>query len=87
MDATANITIDGVTYATAQFSQPVQQAVRIYNTFQADLEKAQLDVLKNQAAMQNIGQQINEAVKAELAAKAAQTAANDDAPAAEGKVK
>jgi Skp family chaperone for outer membrane proteins len=66
-----NITIDGVTYAVSQFSQPVQQAIGIYNAFQGDLTKAQLEVLKVQAALQHCGTQINEAAKRELAALAA----------------
>ena len=55
----------------AQFSPEVQQAVGIYNTFSADLQKAQLDVIKCQAALQNVGSQISAAVKAELEKKAA----------------
>lgn len=76
------ITLDGISYALDQFSQGVQQAVGIYNSFQADLQKAQLEVVKTQAALQNIGSQITEAVKKELADKAAAAAA-EAAPAEE----
>lgn len=69
---TNSINIDGISYAVDQFSQNVQQAVGIYNAFQADLQKAQLDVIKNQAALQSVGAQIGEAVKKELADKAAE---------------
>lgn len=70
MDQARSITVDGISYALDQFSQSVQQAVTIYNSFQADLQKAQLDVMKNQAALQSVGAQIGEAVKKELAEKA-----------------
>jgi hypothetical protein len=71
MDQARSITVDGISYDAAQFTDAVQQAVSIYNTFQADLQKAQLEVLKTQAAMQTIGAQIGEAVKKELAEKSA----------------
>jgi prolyl-tRNA synthetase len=80
MDQARSITVDGISYDVAQFSAEVQQAVVIYNTFSADLQKAQLDVIKCQAALQNVGSQISAAVKAELEKKAASTAT--DTPAA-----
>jgi hypothetical protein len=70
MDQARSITVDGISYALDQFTESVQQAVTIYNSFQADLQKAQLDVMKNQAALQSVGAQIGEAVKKELAEKA-----------------
>jgi hypothetical protein len=70
MDQARSITVDGISYALDQFTESVQQAVTIYNSFQADLQKAQLDVMKNQAALQSVGAQIGEAVKKELAGKA-----------------
>lgn len=82
MDQTKTITLDGISYDLAQFSSGVQQAVGVYNTFSADLQKAQLEVMKNQAALQTLGGQITEAVKkelAELAAKKDQPAANEEA--------
>lgn len=75
MENTRTITVDNIEYAVSQFSPEVQQAVGIYNTFAADLQKAQLDVIKCQAALQNVGQQISAAVKAELEKKAADAAA------------
>ena len=80
MDQARSITVDGISYDVAQFSPEVQQAVGIYNTFSADLQKAQLDVIKCQAALQNVGSQISAAVKAELEKKAAD--ATPAAPAA-----
>lgn len=83
MDQARSITVDGISYDVAQFSPEVQQAVGIYNTFSADLQKAQLDVIKCQAALQNVGSQISAAVKAELEKKAADAAAaTPAAPAA-----
>lgn len=81
------ITLDGVSYDVAQFSQGVQSAVGIYNAINADLQKEQLAVLKSQAAMQSIGAQIAEAVKKELADQAAAAApAALDASAADNVV-
>jgi hypothetical protein len=83
------ITLDGVQYAVEQFSQGVQQAIGIYNAINAQLQTEQLAVIKSQAAMQSIGNQITEAVKKELADKAAAAAeglsadAADSVPAAE----
>lgn len=81
------ITLDGISYDIAQFSQGVQSAVGIYNALQADLQKEQLAVIKTQAALQGIGAQIGEAVKKELAEIAAKAmspdAADEVAPAAE----
>lgn len=83
-DQAQTITLDGVSYALDQFSPQVQQAVDIYNAFQADLTKEQLAVIKTQAAVQNLGAQISEAVKKELADKAAKVAEGEaEAPAAE----
>jgi hypothetical protein len=65
------ITLDGQAYPLDQFSPAVQQAVGIYNAIGADLQKAQLDVVKCQSAMQSISAQIGETVKKELADKAA----------------
>lgn len=66
-----NITIDGISYDVSQFSQGVQQAVAIYNSVQADLAKAQYEAIKSQAALQQIGSQISEAVQKELEEKKA----------------
>ena len=88
--AEQTITLDGVSYALDQFSAAVQQAVGVYNTFAADLQKAQVEVIKCQSAMQTVGAQISEAVKKELAEKAVaeapapvEVAAEVAAPAAE----
>lgn len=64
------ITLDGVQHDVSTFSQGVQQAVAIYNKFNVQLQEEQLAVVKTQAALQTIGAQIGEAVKAELAEQA-----------------
>lgn len=84
MDQARSITLDGISYDVAQFSAEVQQAVNIYNLINADLQKSQLEVIKCQSAMQNIGNQISAAVKAELAKKAeVAPSAEEVAPKAE----
>ena len=77
------ITLDGISYAVDQFSQGVQQAIGIYNAINAQLQTEQLAVIKSQAAMQSIGGQISEAVKKELADKAAAAAEGLSADAAD----
>ena len=79
--APQNITIDGISYAVDQFSQQVQQAVAIYNAINLDLQKSQLETIKAQAALQNIGAQITEAVKKELTEKAEAVATSAGAAA------
>ena len=66
MEQPRTINLDGVSYDVEQFSQGVQQAVLIYNRFAAQLQDQQLEVMKTQAALQQVGQQITEAVKKEL---------------------
>lgn len=68
-DQTRTITIDDVSYNVDQFSQGIQHAIGMYNTFAAELQQEQLAAVKTQAAMQTIGTQISEAVKKELAEK------------------
>ena len=77
------ITLDGVTHDLTKFSLGVQNAVAVYNTFNTELQKEQLAVMKTQAALQSIGAQIAEAVKKELAEAApAAEEANAAGPAA-----
>ena len=88
MEQPRTITLDGISYDVAQFSQPVQQAVAVYNTFAAELQKEQLAVIKTQAALQQLAGQLADAVKKELdekkaAAEAAPAAPAEAAPAAE----
>lgn len=70
MDKKNTITLDDNTYDVESFSQGIQHAVAIYNSINADLQKAQIDVIRNQAALQTIAAQLTEAVKKELAEKA-----------------
>jgi gas vesicle protein len=71
MDQPHTINLDGISYNVDQFSKGVQQAVLIYNKFTAQLQDQQLEVMKTQAALQQVGQQITEAVKKELEEKKA----------------
>ena len=75
------ITLDGITYDLAQFSQGVQQATDVYNSIAADLNKSQLEVIKCQSALQTIGAQISAAVKKELEEKKAAAEAANEVPA------
>jgi hypothetical protein len=83
MEQTRTINLDGESYEVDQFSQGVQQAIAIYNKFSVQLQDAQLEVMKIQAAIQQVGNQITEAVKAELAAKEAETPVDAPAPSEE----
>lgn len=78
-DQARTITLDDVSYDVAQFSQGIQNAIGIYNGFNADLQKEQMAVIKSQAAMQAVGAQIAEAIKTELAEKQAKVGAADAA--------
>ncbi len=69
MEQTKTINLDGVAYDVAQFSPGVQQAILIYNKFTGQLQDQQLEVMKTQAAIQQVGSQITEAVQKELEAK------------------
>lgn len=66
MEQPKTINLDGVSYDVDQFSQGIQQAVMIYNKFSGQLQDQQLEVMKTQAALQQVGNQITEAVKKEL---------------------
>lgn len=68
------INLDGISYNVDQFTKGVQQAVLIYNKFSVQLQDQQLEVMKTQAALQQVGQQITEAVKKELEEKKAEAA-------------
>lgn len=81
-EASNTLTLDGVSHEVSKFSTQVQQAVGIYNAFNAELQKEQLAVLKTQSALQALGAQIAQAVRKELD-EAAPVAAAEEAPAAE----
>lgn len=74
MEQPRTINLDGVSYEVERFSQGVQHAVLIYNKFTAQLQDQQLEVMKTQAALQQVGSQITEAVKKELEEQAAPVA-------------
>ena len=60
------ITFDDKVYDVSRFSASVQNAIGIYNQFNADLAKEQLAVLKTQAALQTLQAQLASAVRKEL---------------------
>lgn len=66
---TKTITLDDVQYDLNEFSHAVQHLVAIHNKFSADLQDAQLEVIKNQAALKAAGDQLLEQVKIELLEK------------------
>ena len=61
------ITVDGKAYEINKLSQEIQQAVGIYNLVSADLQKAQLEVVKCQAALSNIADSIANSIRASAA--------------------
>lgn len=81
------ITLDGISYDVAQFSDAVRQAVDVYNAFAADLQREQMAVVKTQSAMQGLGAQIAAAVRKELEEKKAAAAPSAEAEAANEVVK
>lgn len=58
------ITLDDVTYDLSEFSQDIRDAVKIYESFNMDLTKAQV-------ALNSVSHQITQAVRKELAEKEA----------------
>lgn len=75
------ITLDGISYDVAQFSEQVQQGVAIYNAISTQLQGEQLAVIKSQAALQSLGAQLTQAVRKELDEK--KTAAEAESAAEE----
>lgn len=81
----SSINVDGENHEIKQFSPGIQQAVFLYNKFNAELQEQQIEVMKTQAALQQIGMQITEAVKIELAQKTAEDEVSDvEAKTADG---
>lgn len=65
-EQTKTLTLDGISYDVAQFSEQVQQGVAVYNTIAAQLQTEQVAVIKSQAALQALGAQLATAVRKEL---------------------
>lgn len=63
---TKTISLDGVQYDLDRFSHAVQHIVMIHNKFTLDLQEAQLEVMKNQAAIKHVSDQLTEQIKKEL---------------------
>ena len=87
MEQPRTINLDGISYDIDQFTPGVQQAVMIYNKFAGQLQDQQLEVMKTQAALQQVGNQITEAVQKELATKKAkpEDGAEENEPESNGK--
>ena len=66
MEQNRSLTLDGISYDLAQFSDGVQQLVAIYHRLNSQLQDHQLEVMKSQAAMQQVSNQIAEQVRKEL---------------------
>lgn len=72
------ITRDGTSYPVEQFSAEVQHLVAIYNKFQAQLPDLQLEVMKTQAAMNQLNEEIGKYVDKELRAQAVESIPDSD---------
>lgn len=60
------ITFDDKVYDVSRFSASVQNAIGIYNQFNAELGREQMAVIKTQAALQTLQAQLASAVRKEL---------------------
>lgn len=60
------ITLDGNSYEVAMFSHAVQQLVAIYSRFTLEMNDHQLEIMKTQAALEKVNNQLLEQVKKEL---------------------
>lgn len=64
------ITLDNVKYAIDQFSDDVKHLVFIHNKFTGQLQDAQLEVMKIQAALSQVSDQLSNQMRTELVEKA-----------------
>lgn len=60
------LTIDGVSYELAAFSDEVKNAMAVFESFAKDLQQEELKVLKTRSAMDHIRLQIVTQVKKEV---------------------
>lgn len=72
-----SLTLNGISYSISQFSQQVQQLTNFYNSLIADQSTESYALMKTQAAIAQVHNQITEIVKDELDNIAA---ANGSAP-------
>lgn len=64
------ITLDNIKYSVDQFSDDVKHLVFIHNKFTGQLQDAQLEVMKIQAALNQVSEQLSQQMRTELAEKA-----------------
>lgn len=60
------LTIDGVSYELAAFSDEIKNAMAVFESFAKDLQQEELKVLKTRSAMDHIRLQIVTQVKKEV---------------------
>lgn len=60
------LTVDGVSYEMAAFSDEIKNAMAVFETFAKDLQQEELKALKTRSAMDHIRMQIVTQVKKEV---------------------
>lgn len=63
------LTVDGISYEMASFSDEVRNAMAVFETFAKDLQQEELKALKTRSAMDHIRMQIVTQVKKEVEEK------------------
>jgi hypothetical protein len=63
------LTIDGVEYPIADFSEKVQRLIGIHQAWEADAASKRLEVAKSEAALRDLTREILSIVKEEIEAK------------------
>lgn len=81
IEAPTNLTIDGQSYAVADFSDKVKNLVAIRTEWQNEAQQERLALTKTEAAIRSLDTELAQLVGAELAEK--NDGAANDAPAAE----
>ncbi len=59
------INIEGVPVSVSELSEPVRELIDIYNMWRQDEADARLELMKTQAALQDVSRQIGAKVKEE----------------------
>lgn len=80
IETPTNLTIDGQSYAVADFSDKVQNLVAIRTEWQNNAQQERLALTKTEAAIRSLDAELVQLVGAELVEK---NGAANDAPAAE----
>lgn len=80
------INVDGTPVAVESLSDNVRSLVAVYNTWRQEEANQRLELMKTQAALQDLSRQIAVRYQEEQAAKAAETAATDTEDAGDAAV-